>query len=56
MIDHREHAGARAETFEVPGYNHFDIVHTLADPLATLGRLAYAQVANVSESGCRYAV
>ncbi|MDE0344361.1 MAG: hypothetical protein OXI66_01060 [Boseongicola sp.] len=47
MVDRREPAGAHAETFEVSGCNHFDIVHTLADPQATLGRHVYAQVSPV---------
>ena len=39
-----QNAGNRSVTFEVPGRNHFDIVHTLADPNSTLGRRVYAQL------------
>ena len=35
-------AGNRSVTFEVPNRNHFDIVHTLADPHSQLGRHVYA--------------
>jgi len=42
-----QEAGAQAEAFEVTGRNHFDIVHTLADPQSTLGRRVYAQASPV---------
>ena len=47
-----QEAGAQAETFEVTGHNHFDIVHTLADPQAMLGRHVYAQVSLVRRRTC----
>ncbi len=33
-----QEAGNRSTAFEVPNCNHFDIVHTLADPQSLLGR------------------
>jgi arylformamidase len=35
-------AGNSSETFEAPGCNHFDIVHTLANPQTRLGRSVQA--------------
>jgi arylformamidase len=37
-------AGNPSEMFEVPGFNHFDVVHTLADPLSVAGRRVYSQL------------
>ena len=37
-------AGNTCETLEVPGYNHFDVVHTLSDPKSMIGRHVYSQL------------
>ncbi|MEM7294022.1 MAG: alpha/beta hydrolase [Pseudomonadota bacterium] len=39
-----QNSGNKVETFEVAAVNHFDIVHTLAEKDATLGRRVYAQM------------
>ncbi len=40
-------AGARCQTFEVPGRNHFDIILDLADPNTPLGRSTAALLQSV---------
>ena len=39
-----QQAGTEVESFELPGYNHFDIVHALADPRTKLGSRVLAQI------------